>query len=144
MYLYSSYMKKMEQVLMVSIVGSIFCSIISFWIFEAGLTFLPYVFLSGIFMAFVQNETVSYRFLSKLFVGSLLFGFLTTMLTAARIYIVFALHGTMLPGYFWYEPDRSILFLILSFVVFMCGLVGVVLKGFYVLYKNRSLNKKKS
>lgn len=129
----------MGQVLMVSIFGSICCSIISFWIFEAGLTFLPYVFLSGIFMAFVQNETVSYRFLSKLFVGSLLFGFLTTMLTAAKIYVIFALHGTILPGYFWYEPDRSILFLILSFVVFMCGLVGIVLKGFYTLYKKKRI-----
>lgn len=131
-------MKGIGRVLFVALFGAIFCSIVNSWIFVGSGAFVPYVFLVGIFMVFVQKETVTYRFLNKLFIGSLLFSFLTTAFIIILMYVTAGLHGFHLSSSFWHELDWIYMFLILSFVVFMCGLVGVVLKGFYVLYRNRS------
>jgi hypothetical protein len=128
-------MKKFKSVILVSIIVAIICAIIGTVIFEDSLPFLPYLLLSGFFMALIQKETKAYKFLDKLLIGSLLFGILTMFLVSTRMYVTSKIFGdSSFPFFFWLYRDSLTMALLFSFNSFLGGLLGIVAKGFYVLY----------
>ena len=70
----NKYMKKFKPVILISIISAIIFSVVSFWVSEVDWPFLPYLILAGCFVVWVQPEKATHKFLSKLLVGSLLFG----------------------------------------------------------------------
>jgi len=79
-------MKNFKKTILTSIVCAFVFLIVSSWIFEGGWSILPYLVLAGCFMVWIQAETVTYKFLDKLLIGSLLFGFLAMILIFLRMY----------------------------------------------------------
>lgn len=131
-------MKKFKPVILVSILSAIIFSAISFWVFEGDWPFLPYLLLAGFFMILVQKETVTYKFLGKLLVGSLIFGFLTMFLIFLRMYAMSHLvYLSPLPFSELWDKDKLMMAVVFSCVSFIGGLLGIVLNGFYSLYKNK-------
>ena len=131
-------MKNFKLIFSTSFIGAIILSLISIWIFEYDWPFLPYLFLAGCFLVWIQKETVSYKFLDKLLVGSLLFGFLLMIFIFFRMYIMSYLFYDMhLPFRELWDEDTFILAGVYCFVVFLGGLLGIALKGFFSLYKNK-------
>lgn len=134
-------MKKLKPVILVSIICAIFFFINVFWVFEYGWSFLPYLILSGCFMVWVQKENFSYKFLDKLLIGSLVFGFLAMVLSFFRIYATSRfVYDTPFSFSELWDKDILIMSAVFAFVSFLGGLLGIVLKGFYFLYKE-GLNK---
>ncbi|MFA6410663.1 MAG: hypothetical protein WCW26_03775 [Candidatus Buchananbacteria bacterium] len=128
-------MKKIKPVILVSIISAIVCTAIGSLIFEGSLPFLPFLILSGFSMALVQKETKAYKFLDKLLIGSLFFGILTMFLVSLRMYITTRLSGDYsFPFFFWLQKDSLMMALLFAFNGFLGGLLGIVAKGFYVLY----------
>ncbi|MBU4512819.1 hypothetical protein KKD19_06320 [Patescibacteria group bacterium] len=126
----------MKKVILVSIVFTIISVIAGYFMFEGNWPFLPFPLVAGLFMTLVQKEKVSYKFLDKLVLGSLIFGFLTMFFIICRMYFIASLfYGAEYPflHYFNYT-DFLTLSLVFAFISFMGGLVGIVFKGFYVLY----------
>lgn len=131
-------MKKFKPVILISIISAVVFSTVSFWVSEVGWSFLPYLFLAGFFIILVQKETVAYKFLDKLLVGSLLFGFLMMLLVFLRMYTMSRLvYDAPLPLRELWDRDTFVIATVFSLVSFIGGLLGIVLKGFYFLYKNR-------
>jgi len=131
-------MNKFKPVILTSIISAIVFSVVGFWVGEGHWPFLPYLLLAGFFMVLVQKENSTYKFLNKLLIGSLLFGFLTMTLIFLRMYARSNLiHGSSLPFSFWWDWAMVIMAMVFSFISFLGGLLGIVLKGFYSLYKNR-------
>jgi len=130
--------KKFKPVILAAIICAIICSMVGFLIFEGSLLFLPYLFLAGAFMIFIQKEQSAYKFLDKLLVGSLVFGFLTMFFVSLRMYLSSIFLGdSSFPFWFWLLPDSLLMALLFCFNSFLGGLLGIVLKGFYALYKNK-------
>ena len=131
-------MKKFKPVILTSIFCAIIFSIATFWIPEIDWPFLPYLILAGFFMVWIQKETVSYKFLDKLLVGSLLFGFLMMILIFLRMYVMSRLiYDAPLPLHELWDQEMFIIALIYCLVSFLGGLLGITLKGFYSIYKNK-------
>lgn len=131
-------LKPFFRVILVSIITAIACALVGIFIFEGGFSFLPCLLLSGFFMTIVQKEKKAYRFIDKLLIGSLVFGILTMFLISLRMYITTKIYGDYsFPFFFWLQPDSLIMALVFSFCSFLGGLVGIVIKGFYVLCKNK-------
>jgi len=131
-------MKKFRSVIFISIISAIICSIVSFWVGEVNLSFLPYLFLAGVFMAWTQKETFTHKFLSKLAIGSIVFGFLTMALIFLRMYALSHLvYDSPLPFRELWDKDILILSAVFLLISFIGGLLGIVFKGFYSLYKNK-------
>ncbi|MDD5290759.1 MAG: hypothetical protein PHZ04_01455 [Patescibacteria group bacterium] len=131
-------MEKFKKVLLTAIICAIVFLIISFWIFEYEWSILPYLLLTGCFMAWVQAETAVYKFLDKLLIGSLLFGFLAMILIFLKRYMMSHLvYDSPLPLAELWDKDTLMMAAVFSLVSFLGGLLGVVLKGFYALYKNK-------
>ncbi|MFH1890049.1 MAG: hypothetical protein ABIJ91_00540 [Candidatus Kuenenbacteria bacterium] len=131
-------MKKFKPVILISIISAIVCSAVSFWVGGVDWPFLPYLLLAGCFIILIQKETVAYKFLDKLLVGSLLFGFLTMTLVFLRMFAMSHLvYDSPLPFSFWWDGDMFIMAAVFVFVSFLGGLLGIVLKGFHTLYKNK-------
>ena len=132
--------KKSVKVILVSVIFAAISAIVSYWVFEGGWYFLPFPILTGMFMVFVQNETRSYRFLDRLVVNSLLYGVLTEFFIALQRYLVMCPQYPEYPFiyYFFNLQDAIIFVLVFSFISFMGGLLGIVIKGFYCLFKNRN------
>lgn len=130
------YLKKFLPVILVSIIASIIAAIVGNWVFEGDWPFLPVLVLAGIAMSLVQKENKSYKFIDKLVIGCLIFGFLGMFLVCLRMYLI--LHPTVptMPLIF-NKKDYLTLSLVFSFVSFLGGLAGVVIKGLYTI-----LNKK--
>lgn len=130
------YAKKLTKVILVSVIFAVISAIVGFWIFEMDWLFLPFPFLAGLSMALIQKETASYKFLDKLLIGSLLFGFLATFLIFSRMYVLSHLfYDADFPFWPIYNPGESLIFsLVFSFVSFLGGLAGIVFKGLYFLY----------
>jgi len=131
-------MKKFRSVVLISIVSAIACSVASFWVGEANWQFLPFLILAGFFMVWIQKETATHKFLSKLLVGSLLFGFLTMALIFLRMYAMSHLvYDSPLPFRELWDKNILILAGVFSLAGFVGGLTGIVFKGFYSLYKKK-------
>jgi len=115
---------------MAVIVSAIVSVIASIWIFEIDWRFLPFPIFAGLAIVFVQKEKISYKFIDKLFVGSLFFGFLTLLLIYTRMYLLFS----DFPFWPFYNPKEYLIFsLVFSFISFLGGLSGIVIKGFYYM-----------
>lgn len=132
----TSYLKKFLPVIVVAIIASIVAAVIGHWIFEGGWSFLSVLILAGIAMALAQKENKSYKFIDKLIIGSLLFGFLAMFLVCLRMYLI--LHPTTptMPLIF-NKKDYLNLSLVFSFVSFLGGLAGIVIKGLYSIINKR-------
>ena len=131
-------MKKFKPVILISVFCAIIFSIVTFWVPEMDWPFLPYLILAGFFMVWVQKEIISYKFLDKLLVGSLLFGLLVMALIFLRMYVMSRLvYDAPLPLHKLWDQDIFILALVYCLVSFIGGLLGIVLKGFYSLHKNK-------
>ncbi len=129
---------KFRPVILISIFSAITFLSVSFWVPATDWTFLPFLLLAGFFMALVQKETVAYDFMDKLLAGSLLFGFLLMALIFLRMYAMSHLvYNSALPFSFLWSRDTLAIAAVFSFVSFLGGLAGVVLKGFYALYGDR-------
>jgi len=131
-------MKKLKPVILISIICAVVFSTVSFWVPEIDWPFLPFLLLAGFFMILIQKETVTYKFLDKLLAGSLLFGFLTMTLIFLRMFAMSHLiYDSPLPFSFLLDQDTLMIAAVFSLVSFLGGLLGIVLKGFYSLYKNK-------
>jgi hypothetical protein len=114
---------------------------ISVWIFMGGWNFLPIPILAGLLLAIIQNENKVYKYLGKIIFGSLLFGFLAAFLAQGEMYLISNLiFKSGMPFMVTYNPLEYIMFsLVFSFICFLAGLAGVVIKGFISLYKGRKV-----
>jgi len=129
-------MSKFKKVILTAIICAIIFSLVGSWIFVGDWPFLPFLLLAGFFMVIIQSEERSYKFLDKLAIGSLVFGFLTWFLFILKIYLVsrFIYGQNGLP---LFNQDSLAMALVFSLVSFLGGLLAIVLKGFYILYKNK-------
>ena len=120
----------MRNILLVVIISAMSSTVAGFWIFELDWPFLPLPLLAGLAMTFIQKEDKSYKYINKLLIGSLLYGFTAMLLIYTRMYL-------LVPDFpFWplYNPQESLIAsLVFSFVCFLGGLTGIVLKGAFKL-----------
>jgi len=131
-------MKKYKAVILVSIISALVCAVASFWVGEGDWPFLPYVLLAGGFMVWIQKEDATHKFLGRLLIGSLLFGFLTMTLIFLRMFVLSQLvYDSPLPFSVLWNKDILMVATVFSLVGFLGGLLGIVLKGFYSLYKTK-------
>ena len=134
-------MKKFRPVILMSIISATILSVVSFWVPEFEGAFLGFVILAGCSLVWIQKENITHKFLSKLIMGSVLFGFLTWFLIFLRMYILSHLiYDAPLPFRELWDKDYMMMWLAIMIVSFLGGLVGVAVKGFYALYKDK-LNK---
>ena len=129
--------EKSLKVVIVTLIFSLVTAIASYWIFEGDALFLPLLAISGIAMVIIQKERESHKFLSRLIVGAFSYGVLTEFLIALKRYLILKPMDPEFPFiyYFFNLQDAIILTLFFVFVCFLGGLVGIVIKGFYFLYK---------
>ena len=123
-------MKKYKSITLVSIIGALFFVFLTLGTFGEALAFLVIPFLTGFFLIVVQRENVVYRFLYKLFYGSILFGFFSLLFLILKINYL-SEHSS------WWEWEMMIMVGVLALIAFISGLIGVVLKGFYYIYGNK-------
>ena len=112
---------------------------ISFWIFYGQESFLPFPLAAGLILAFIQKGERSYQYFSRLAVGSLVFGFLTALLSHAEVYLISNLfYKTGIPFWVFYKPKEYLAFsLVFSFICLVGGLAGIVIKGLYIISKHK-------
>ncbi|MCK5061339.1 hypothetical protein KAR28_02220 [Candidatus Parcubacteria bacterium] len=137
------YIKKLQKIIIVAVISAVISVIAGFWIFEMDWPFLPFPLLAGLIIVFVQKEKISYKFLDKLFIGALIFGFSTSLLIFTRMYLfsVF-IYDADFPFWPLYNPKEYLIFsLVFSFVNFIGGLAGIVLKGFYSIIQSHNQQK---
>ncbi|MFA5022339.1 MAG: hypothetical protein WC508_04645 [Patescibacteria group bacterium] len=131
-------MKKLKPTILTSVFCAVVFLVISSWVFNYGLSILPYLILAGCFIVWVQKETVTHKFLIKLLVGSLIFGFISAILIFLRMYVMSNfIYDNPIPIFEFWDQDTWLMASVFSFVSFLGGLLGIVLKGFYSLYKNK-------
>lgn len=131
-------MKEFKKIIFTVVIFSIIFLIVNFWIFEMDWSFLPYLLLAGFFMAIVQPEVKAYKFLNKLVVGSIFLGVLTAVLFFLKMYIMSHLfYDSPLPFPELWDKDRMTMAAVFAIASFLGGLLGVVLKGLFTLYKNK-------
>ncbi|MDD5032256.1 MAG: hypothetical protein PHR36_04430 [Patescibacteria group bacterium] len=131
-------MRRFKKTILTSIICALVFLIVSSWIFEYEWSILPYLVLAGFFLVLVQSEEKSYKFLGKLAIGSIVFGFLAAILIFLRMYAMSRwVYDAPLPFHELWDRDRFIMAAVFSFVSFLGGLLGIVLKGIYALYKNK-------
>jgi len=131
-----NYFKNLLPVLLTSIIAAVVAAIIGYWVFEVNWPFLPVPILAGVMMTWIQQANRSYKFIDKLLIGSIVFGFLSMFLICLRMYLILhPLEPTMplifnTQDYFWIS-------LVFSFTSFLGGLLGIVIKGFWKLKQNK-------
>lgn len=131
-------MNKFKPVILTSIFCAIILSLLTYWIPQIDWPFLPYLILAGCFMVWVQKESVSYKFLDKLLLGSVLFGFLLTIFIFIRMFAMSHLvYDAPLPFRELWDADMFALAGTYSFLAFLGGLMGIFLKGLYSLGKGK-------
>ncbi|MDD5071442.1 MAG: hypothetical protein PHQ42_01770 [Patescibacteria group bacterium] len=130
--------KKFKKIILTAVICAVVFSLLSSWVFEYSWSILPYLALAGCFMVWIQLETATYKFLDKLLAGSLLFGFLAATLIFSRMYVMSHLvYDAPLPFSELWDRYTLIMAAVFAFVSFLGGMAGIVLKGFYSLYKNK-------
>ena len=131
-------MREFKAIIFISIISAIVISLVSFWVDEFDWAFIGYLILAGCFMVWSQKEHTTYKFLSKLIIGSVIFGFFLMVLNFLRVYTLSHLvYDSPLPFSELWDKDRLMMAAFFIFISFLGGLLGIVLKGFYALYKNK-------
>jgi len=131
-------MKKFKPTILTSVICAVVFLVISSWVFNYGWSILPYLILAGCFLVWMQKETVTHKFLTKLLAGSLIFSFLSAILVFLRMYVMSNfVYNNPMPIFELWDQDTWMMVLVFFFVSFLGGLFGIVLKGFYSLYKNK-------
>jgi len=129
-------MNQFKKVILVAIVCSVVFAILGQWIFEGGLPFLPFPLLAGFLIVFFQKETRSHKFVIKLIIGALIFGFLTPALISFRAFLMsYLFYDNSFPFLFNFSRDGLFMSLAFSLIAFLGGLLGIVIIGFYSLYR---------
>ena len=132
-------MSTYKIIFLIPLISAFVISLISNWIFHGDWPFLPFPALVGVLLVAFQNETRVHKFLSKLAAGSLLFGFLSMFFISMRMYLLSRfVHDVNFPFWFWVEGDSLIMILVFAFIAFLGGLIGIVFRGFYSLYKPKT------
>ena len=138
-----AYIKKLYPILLVALVAAIIFSIGASLIFSfdwSALYVLYFSFLAGTGMVFIQRETVSYKFIDKLFIGSIIYGFLTILFFIFRMSLVIAnsTPPSFHPFYYYINyGDSAMTAAAFAFICFKGGLVAIVGKGLYFIKKER-------
>lgn len=88
--------------------------------------------ISGILMALVQDEDKSYRFLPKLIIGSILTSFAFVAIWRVITYY---------PSDSLYLPEALYMALFLSAIIMFGGLIGIAVKGSFLLIKENSRSR---
>ncbi len=124
--------------ILTSIISAVIFLVLSSWVFNYSWSILPYLALAGCFIVWIQKESVTHKFLPKLVGGSLIFGILSAILISARMIIMSNLvYDSPIPISKLWDQDTWMMALVFIFVSFLGGLLGIILKGFYSLYKNK-------
>lgn len=131
-------MKRFKTVILTSIISAVIFLVLSSWVFNYSWSILHYLALAGCFIVWIQKESVTHKFLPKLVGGSLIFGILSAILIFARMIIMSHLvSDSPMPISELWDQDTWMMALVFIFVSFIGGLLGIILKGFYSLYKNK-------
>ena len=136
-------MKKIYLVSAITIVlGVLFTTKPVWFMFIWGWQILLLPIAAGILLVLVQNEDKSYRFLPKLIAGSILIGFIYPFLVQLVEYFE-NWHYNLYKSLFWFiNPLHSISFyLILTAICIFGGLIGIVIKGVTLLFKENQESK---
>lgn len=130
---------KFNKVILVANISAIAFAIIGLWTFNFEVFYLPFLIFPGIAMIFSQKENKAYKFLDKLIVGSIYFGFISLLLNDLRDYVISNLffHSGMPFMVVYNFKEYCIFSLFFSFICFMSGLVGIVVKGGCEIYKTK-------
>lgn len=136
-------MKQYLEIIKVALISSLIAANISFWLFYGDWTFLPVPLITGFLLAVIQNEDRVYKFLGKLTAGSIFFGFLSALFMHTEMYLISNIvYKSGLPFWPLYNPGEYLMFsLVFSFICFMGGLAGIVIKGFFVISRNKVVQR---
>src|SRR3989339_653291 len=124
-------MKQFKLIILTSIITAVFLLIASSWVLEFEYAFLPYLILAGCFLVWVQKEDKTSRFLGKLAIGSVLFGFLAWFLIFLKMYIfsnfIYYVSSPFngLPLKELWDTDYLMMGAVFVFVSFVGGLIGI-------------------
>lgn len=128
-------MKKIYLISAITIIlGFLFTLKPDWFTFFWGWQLLLLPLTAGLLMVLVQNEDRSYRFLTKLIIGSLLISFVFVILWQIIVYN---------SGENFYIPEVLYTTLYFSAIIIFGGLIGIVIRGITLLIKNHAKNKKK-
>lgn len=133
-----NFQKNLKRVLLTAVVLSFVLSLFSRWIFEGDWPFIPFPILAGLFIAFVQEEKNAKNFIINSIIGSLVFGILASLFIFLQFYITLYFSQYPMPfSNLWEDSGRLIITTSAIVLSFLGALAGIVLKGFYKLYKNK-------
>lgn len=130
-----NYFKFLVPIVYIAFICAMIAHFISMYFFQTALFGVSV--LAGVILVFYQQETKSYKFLDKLVIGSLVYGFLAMALMIMQMYFASLAMDLDLPYSFFHNfnfLESAGIALVLAFISFMGGLVGIVIKGFYVLH----------
>jgi len=129
--------KKIKPVLLAAIISAVISALAGYFIFELDAGFLPFPLLAGMSFTLIQDGKRSLEYINKLIIGSLVFGFLALFLIFSRLYLISNFfYDSGFPFWPLYNPPEYLAFsLIFSFVSFLGGLSGLVIKGLYIIIK---------
>lgn len=129
-----NYFKSLVPIVYIAFICAMIAHFISMYFFQTAL--LVVSIITGLILVFYQTEVKSYKFLLKLIIGSGVYGLLTLILIINQMYFASLAMRIDMPYSFFYSIDISgfiTLALVLWFLAFMGGLIGIVIKGFYIL-----------
>ena len=133
------YIKKLYPILYIAFIGAMITHFISMYFFQTALLLVSS--LTGIVLVLSQPENKSYKFLDKLVIGSLAYGFLAMTFMITQMYFASLVIDLDLPYSFFHNfnfLESTGIALVIAFISFMGGLVGIVIKGFYILHQSTS------
>jgi|GEM_PF-1978255 len=124
----------------ISALTSLIAANLSYWVFYGQEKFLPVPLAVGALFIMAQKADRVYKFLGRLLFGALTFGFLTAFLVYLEMYLLANwFYNSGLPFWPFYNPREYLIFsLVFSFLSLLGGLIGAVIRGFFVLIKRRS------
>jgi hypothetical protein len=132
-----NYLKKLYPILYIAFICAMIAHFLSMFMFQTSLFGVSV--LAGVALVFYQSEVKSYKFLDKLIIGSVVYGFFVLLLMINQMYFASLAMRIDMPYSFFYSIDLfSYITLVgaVCFISFMGGLAGIVGKGFYILYHN--------
>lgn len=131
-------MKKFKPVILTAILIALVLSVISFWVPQFEYAFFGYLILAGCFFVWIQKENRTGKFLGKLLIGAVSCGLLMWLLIFFRMYALSRLvYDVPLPFRELWDMANVMMGVIFMIVGFIGGLIGIVFKGFYDLYKEK-------
>ncbi len=131
-------MGNVKNILKTAAIDAVIMALAGYWIFEGDWPFLPWLLLAGVTLAFIHKESKAHKYLPGLMIGSLVFGLLTMIFVFLRMYVFsHFFYDSSLPFSFLFNPEWGIMAAVFAAAAFLGGLMGIALKGFYSLYKNK-------